>query len=59
MTYIGLSFQPSPRSSPGLLKMGDHYSSEGDMVEAISLYSRAALHGSPQVTHTLTSSFHT
>ncbi|XP_076840084.1 protein sel-1 homolog 3 [Brachyhypopomus gauderio] len=32
----------------GLLKMGDYYSEEGDMVKAIALYSRAALEGSPQ-----------
>uniref|UniRef100_W5K039 SEL1L adaptor subunit of ERAD E3 ubiquitin ligase n=1 Tax=Astyanax mexicanus TaxID=7994 RepID=W5K039_ASTMX len=39
----------------GLLKMGDHYSSLGDMVKAIGLYSRAALLGSPQGIYNLAS----
>ncbi|XP_062872157.1 protein sel-1 homolog 3 [Trichomycterus rosablanca] len=32
----------------GLLKLGDQYSAVGDMEQAISLYSKAALQGSPQ-----------
>ncbi|KAI4880328.1 hypothetical protein NFI96_022637, partial [Prochilodus magdalenae] len=41
------TYNYAPHES-GLLKMGDHYSAVGDMVKAIALYSRAAVHGSPQ-----------